>query len=255
MGGWVASSRSGAWSAGGLRSGLRTPRKRLASQAPPRRVVPERSVAPSTVTERSGVPPVLGRPPRRGPTPCPPCSVRLWQVPSRPSRTRSSSTRLRSTLLGDGTTTSATASPPLNSSPGPFCRGSFARKTMINPLNDVDVVLVLPRFDEARLRRPGGPVESMEQLKPHLTRCYPGVVFDSGKRADHALRLDFPDTGFHIDLVPAFDLFQRQRRRGHRRPQVGSLGAQQHPRAHAGRQRAQQRGRHQGALRPAGAHD
>lgn len=90
---------------------------------------------------------------------------------------------------------------------GSFLQGSFARKTMISPLNDVDVVLVLPRFDEARLRRPGGPVESMEQLKPHLTACFPGVVFDSEKRADHALRLDFPDTGFHIDLVPAFDLF------------------------------------------------
>lgn len=87
-----------------------------------------------------------------------------------------------------------------------FLQGSFARKTMISPLNDVDVVLVLPRADEDRLRRPGGPALSMEQLKPHLSACFPGVVFDAEKRADHALRLDFTDVDFHIDLVPAFDL-------------------------------------------------
>lgn len=46
----------------------------------------------------------------------------------------------------------------------------------------------------------------MEQLKPHLSACFPGVVFDGEKRADHALRLDFTDVDFHIDLVPAFDL-------------------------------------------------
>lgn len=87
-----------------------------------------------------------------------------------------------------------------------FIQGSFARKTMISPLNDVDVVLVLPRSDEDRLRRHGGPAQSMEQLKPHLSACFPGVVFDAEKRADHALRLDFTDVDFHIDLVPAFDL-------------------------------------------------
>jgi hypothetical protein len=87
-----------------------------------------------------------------------------------------------------------------------FLQGSFARKTMISPLNDVDVVLVLPRSDEDRLRSPGGPAKSMEQLKPHLSACFPGVVFDAEKRADHALRLDFTDVDFHIDLVPAFDL-------------------------------------------------
>jgi hypothetical protein len=87
-----------------------------------------------------------------------------------------------------------------------FLQGSFARKTMISPLNDVDVVLVLPGADEHRLRRPGGPAQSMEQLKPHLSACFPGIVFDAEKRADHALRLDFTDVDFHIDLVPAFDL-------------------------------------------------
>lgn len=87
-----------------------------------------------------------------------------------------------------------------------FLQGSFARKTMISPLNDVDVVLVLPRADEDRLRHPGGATESMEQLKPHLSACFPGVVFDAEKHADHALRLDFTDVDFHIDLVPAFDL-------------------------------------------------
>lgn len=89
---------------------------------------------------------------------------------------------------------------------GSFLQGSFARKTMISPLNDVDVVLLLPHADEPRLRAPGGATVSMEQLKPHLSRCFPGVVFDAERKADHALRLDFPDSCFHIDLVPAFDL-------------------------------------------------
>lgn len=87
-----------------------------------------------------------------------------------------------------------------------FLQGSFARKTMVSPLNDVDVVLLLNTRDEQSLRGPGGAARSMEQLKAPLAQCFPGVVFDAEKKADHALRLDFPDADFHIDIVPAFDL-------------------------------------------------
>lgn len=89
---------------------------------------------------------------------------------------------------------------------GSFLQGSFARKTMVSPLNDVDVVLLLPERDRARLHAPGGPSASMEQLKGPLRECFTAVVFDADKRADHALRLDFPDVAFHIDLVPAFEV-------------------------------------------------
>ena len=88
-----------------------------------------------------------------------------------------------------------------------FLQGSFARKTMVSPLNDVDVVLLLPDADRDELKRPGGPEHSMERLKDPLRRCFPGIQFDLQKKADHALRLDFPDVDFHIDLVPSFDLY------------------------------------------------
>lgn len=95
---------------------------------------------------------------------------------------------------------------------GRFLQGSFARKTMIKPLRDIDMVVLLRpelrRYVGEELRAglltgaSGGPQAVMERLEAALRPHYPGAVFDIGK---HALGIDFGDGGFKFDVVPAFD--------------------------------------------------
>ena len=91
-----------------------------------------------------------------------------------------------------------------------FLQGSFARRTMLKPLKDVDVVCLLPvnKWDE--LRGPGGPGAAMESFKTPIRAKWPDVLFDvcdhpGDKPAGKALKVTLPGLDFTIDLVPAFD--------------------------------------------------
>lgn len=95
---------------------------------------------------------------------------------------------------------------------GAFLQGSFARKTMISPLRDIDmIVLIHPNLhryvgEQTRLGfrtgAHGGPMRVMELLKAALEPHHPTATFSIGR---HALTIDFGDGGFKFDVVPAFD--------------------------------------------------
>lgn len=89
---------------------------------------------------------------------------------------------------------------------GSFLQGSFARKTMLKPLKDVDIVCLLPAYMWDALRGPDGPGKAMESFKPPIVERWPDVQFDVGDEpAGKALRVTVPGVDFTIDLVPAFD--------------------------------------------------
>lgn len=78
-----------------------------------------------------------------------------------------------------------------------FLQGSFARKTMIAPLRDVDKVVILdPSL--AGLT----PDEAMDRIQAALTLAYPEVTFD---RTRHSLQIDFGEDSFYFDTVPAWE--------------------------------------------------
>ena len=85
-----------------------------------------------------------------------------------------------------------------------FLQGSFARKTMLKPLKDVDMVIVLPEKVAAQLRRPGGPQKAMDMVRHAVRQKFPDAKFDPDEPAAHALQVVFPDCTFTFDLVPAY---------------------------------------------------
>lgn len=89
---------------------------------------------------------------------------------------------------------------------GSFLQGSFARKTMLKPLKDVDIVCLLPAAMWELLRGPDGPGRAMESFKAPIVDRWPDVQFDVGDEpSGKALRLTLTGVDFTIDLVPAFD--------------------------------------------------
>ena len=87
-----------------------------------------------------------------------------------------------------------------------FLQGSFARKTMLKPLKDIDIVCLLPLHMWEQLRGPDGPGKAMESFKAPILDRWRGAQFDVGDEpAGKALRVSLPDVDFTIDLVPAFD--------------------------------------------------
>lgn len=98
---------------------------------------------------------------------------------------------------------------------GHFLQGSLARKTMVKPLRDIDMVVTLsPTFAarytgelveksiRASASTTAGPVAAMQALQAALEPHYPEASFEIGK---HALMIDFGDEGFTFDVVPALD--------------------------------------------------
>jgi hypothetical protein len=97
-----------------------------------------------------------------------------------------------------------------------FLQGSLARKTMVKPLRDIDMVVTLaPEFaakytgeliQKKALREAAsstqGPTAAMEVLQAALEPRFPHATFSIGK---HALTIDFGDDGFKFDVVPAID--------------------------------------------------
>lgn len=78
-----------------------------------------------------------------------------------------------------------------------FLQGSFARKTMISPLRDIDKVVVLhPDLDGLT------PDEVMTRIEAVLRVAYPEATFE---RSRHALQVDFGKESFYFDTVPAWE--------------------------------------------------
>jgi hypothetical protein len=78
-----------------------------------------------------------------------------------------------------------------------FLQGSFARKTMLRPLHDVDKVVILYE-DLTGI----GPEEMMDKLESVIAEEYPSATFE---RSRHALKITLPDHDFHFDTVPAWE--------------------------------------------------
>jgi hypothetical protein len=89
---------------------------------------------------------------------------------------------------------------------GSFLQGSFARKTMLKPLKDVDIVVLLNPALRDRYRAPHGPGQAMEAFRPRVLSRFPDAKFDQGEEpAGKALRVSLPGCSFTVDLVPAFE--------------------------------------------------
>jgi hypothetical protein len=78
-----------------------------------------------------------------------------------------------------------------------FLQGSFARKTMIAPLRDIDKVVILSAAMAGLT-----PEQVMDRIQACVAAEYPGVTFD---RSRHALQIDFGATSFYFDTVPAWE--------------------------------------------------
>lgn len=78
-----------------------------------------------------------------------------------------------------------------------FLQGSFARKTMRKPLNDVDVVVLVTA---GALDAGDAPGEVMGKFQNAVLDTFPQATFEWSK---HALTVSFPDADFAVDLTPA----------------------------------------------------
>jgi hypothetical protein len=85
-----------------------------------------------------------------------------------------------------------------------FLQGSFARKTMLKPLKDVDMVIVLPERLAAQLRRPGGAAHAIALVRQAISDSFPDARFDVSDTPAHALQVVFADLDFTFDLVPGY---------------------------------------------------
>jgi Second Messenger Oligonucleotide or Dinucleotide Synthetase domain len=91
-----------------------------------------------------------------------------------------------------------------------FLQGSFARKTMLAPLKDVDIVVILPVRLRHLLERSDGPSVAMALLRSALEPAFPGIRFDGDDAPAKALRVSLAGVTFTLDLVVAFDSPVRQ---------------------------------------------
>jgi hypothetical protein len=80
-----------------------------------------------------------------------------------------------------------------------FLQGSFARKTMLPPLHDVDKIIVLG----ATYSDQSDPDEVMDDIEDRLDRELNHVTFD---RSRHAVQIDVDVDSFMFDAVPALDI-------------------------------------------------
>ncbi|MEU7590774.1 nucleotidyltransferase [Micromonospora sp. NPDC049230] len=88
-----------------------------------------------------------------------------------------------------------------------FLQGSFARKTMLKPLKDVDMIVLLAEDHRQRWfgAGKGGPAASMAAIRQAVAARWPDARFDEDKQPAHALQVTFADCTFTFDLVPAFE--------------------------------------------------
>lgn len=84
-----------------------------------------------------------------------------------------------------------------------FLQGSFARKTMLAPLKDVDMIVIMAAEHDALRDDPAGPSKAEQLIIDALAAEFPHATFDPGR---HAVKIDFGDGGFTFDCVPAFEV-------------------------------------------------
>lgn len=80
-----------------------------------------------------------------------------------------------------------------------FLSGSYARKTAVRPLNDIDVFLVLT--PTATLSTRTAPAQVLAEVKRVLETIYPGKTASKQARS---VNIEFSGTGIAYDVVPAF---------------------------------------------------
>lgn len=82
-------------------------------------------------------------------------------------------------------------------------QGSFARKTMLPPLHDVDKVIELnDGLREELEASPIGPHRAMDLICNAVRPEFPGATFEIKK---HSLGVALPEEGLDFDAVPAFN--------------------------------------------------
>ncbi|MFP5317805.1 MAG: SMODS domain-containing nucleotidyltransferase [Acidimicrobiia bacterium] len=81
-------------------------------------------------------------------------------------------------------------------------QGSFARKTMLPPLHDIDKIVELVDALRDLLAGPDGPRRAMRMIRDALAPHLRGARFEVKK---HALTITLPGEGFGFDAVPAFN--------------------------------------------------
>jgi hypothetical protein len=79
-----------------------------------------------------------------------------------------------------------------------FLQGSFARKTMLGPLRDVDKIVILA--DRPDLR--ASPALAMMEIEKVLAVAFPQATFERGR---HALKVDLGPDRCSFDIVPALE--------------------------------------------------
>lgn len=80
-----------------------------------------------------------------------------------------------------------------------FLTGSYARKTAIRPLNDIDVFLVLE--PTSTLHAGSSPDAVLNEVKQTLETIYDGKV---ARKQSRSVNIEFTGTGIAYDVVPAF---------------------------------------------------
>lgn len=81
-----------------------------------------------------------------------------------------------------------------------FLSGSYARKTAVRPLNDIDVFLVLT--PTRALNADTSPAKVLAEVKRVLEEIYTAKVADPQARS---VNIEFAGTGLAYDVVPAFE--------------------------------------------------
>lgn len=84
---------------------------------------------------------------------------------------------------------------------GAILQGSFARKTVLAPLKDIDMVAFLAAEHEHLKDEPGGSDRAMDVIQGAIADSYKRATFD---RSQHALKVDLGDD-FTFDVVPGVD--------------------------------------------------
>lgn len=80
--------------------------------------------------------------------------------------------------------------------------GSYARRTAIRPLNDIDLFVELD-VNVWRERRAAQPLLLLEDVQRALRACYPGSP-PATRIQGRSVNIDFAGTGIGYDIIPAF---------------------------------------------------
>jgi hypothetical protein len=83
-----------------------------------------------------------------------------------------------------------------------FLQGSFARKTMLKPLRDIDKVVILDPRHSHFFTEVGGSSLAAGLVETALRGYYPDATFD---RTRHSIQIDLGADTFSFDVVPAFE--------------------------------------------------